>query len=139
MNGDGEKAFLGVGWSFPVALDAQGEIASAVHEQDVHQAIRIILATNHDERVMLPDFGANLQAMVFEPVNTTTLSLVQHYVERALVEWEPRIDVLAVRVTNDVDNPGSGRLLVEIDYRVRATNSFYNMVYPFYLIEGAPT
>ncbi|MGE5141158.1 MAG: GPW/gp25 family protein [Rudaea sp.] len=139
MNGDGEKAFLGVGWSFPVALDAQGEIASAVHEEDVHQAIRIILGTNHDERVMLPDFGANLQAMVFEPVNTTTLSLVQHYVERGLVEWEPRIDVLAVRVTNDIDNPGSGRLLVEIDYRVRATNSFYNMVYPFYLIEGAPT
>ena len=71
-------------------------------------------------------------------MSTTTLALTQHYVERALIEWEPRIDVLAVRVGFDRD-PALGRLLIEIDYRVRATNTFYNLVYPFYLLEGAPT
>lgn len=138
MNGDNEKAFLGAGWAFPVSFDAQGEIQSALYEEDVRQALRVILGTNYGERAMRPDFGANLNAMLFEPMNTTTLSLVQHYVERALVEWEPRIDVLGVRVGID-DDPQRGRLLIEIDYRVRATNTFYNLVYPFYLLEGAPT
>jgi phage baseplate assembly protein W len=87
----------------------------AAYEEDVRQAIRIILGTSHGERVMRPDFGASLRALLFEPLSATTLSLAQHYVERALVEWEPRIDVLGVR----------------------ATNTFYNLVYPFYLLEGA--
>lgn len=139
MNGANEKAFLGVGWAFPVAQDPQGEMQMAAYEEDVRQAIRIILSTNPGERLMRPDFGAGLRALLFEPMNTTTLSLVQHHVERALVEWEPRIDVLEVRVKFDKDDPARGRLLVEIDYRVRATNAFYNLVYPFYLLEGAPT
>ncbi len=138
MNGD-EKAFLGLGWAFPVARTPQGEVEMAAHEEDVRQAIRIILGTNHGERVMRPDFGAGLQAMLFEPMTATTLALVEHTVQRALVEWEPRIDLEKVRVSFDKDDPAQGRLLVEIEYRVRATNTFYNLVYPFYLLEGTPT
>jgi phage baseplate assembly protein W len=136
MNGTSNKAFLGLGWAFPVARDSQGDIQIAAYEEDVRQAIRIILSTNLGERVMRPDFGAGLRALLFEPMNTTTLSLAQHHVERALTEWEPRIDVLGVRVMFDKDDPSRGRLLIDIDYRVRATNTFYNLVYPFYLLEG---
>jgi phage baseplate assembly protein W len=134
-----EKAFLGQGWAFPVALTRRGEVRVAVHDEDVQQAILLILSTNLGERVMQPDFGSGLRATVFEPMSTTTLSLVQHHVERALVEWEPRIDLMAVRVKPDRGDPSQGRLLVEVDYRVRATNAFYNLVYPFYLLEGRPT
>ena len=108
----------------------------AAYEEDVRQAIRIILATNRGERAMRPDFGADLQALVFEPLNATTLSLIRHRVEQALVLWEPRIDVEEVRA--EADRPELGRVKVEIDYRVRATNTFYNLVYPFYLLEGEP-
>lgn len=139
MSDESEKAFLGIGWAFPMSLNAQGEIASAAYEEDVREAVRLVLGTDYGERVMVPDFGANLHAMLFEPMNTTTLALVQHHVERALIEWEPRIDVLDVRVMIDQGAPTRGRLLIEIDYRVRATNTFYNLVYPFYLLEGAPT
>lgn len=139
MDGDDPKAFLGLGWAFPVGADPRGDVALAVYEDDVRQAIRLILSTNRGERVMRPDFGAGLNALLFEPMSTTTLSLAQHYTERALTEWEPRIDVLDVRVKIDQDNPALGRLLIEIDYRIRATNSFYNLVYPFYLLEGTPT
>lgn len=139
MDTSDEQAFLGVGWSFPVALDPQDEIQVVAHEEDVRQAIRIILSTNPGERVMRPDFGAGLNELVFEPLNTTTLSLTQHRVEQALVTWEPRIDVVSVQVSPDQDNPSLGRLLIDIAYRVRATNTFYNLVYPFYLLEGAPS
>jgi uncharacterized protein len=136
MQGD-EKAFLGQGWSFPLSFTPAGEIQMAAHEEDVRQAIRLILTTSFGERVMRPDFGAGLRSVLFEPLSTTTMSLVQHHVERALVEWEPRIDLLEVHV--DADNASFGRLLISLNYRVRATNAFYNLVYPFYLLEGAPT
>jgi len=131
---DKNKAFLGQGWNFPIQTRDEGEVSMALHEEDIRQAIRIILGTNHGERVMRPDFGAGLQAMVFQPVNTTTMSMVRHRVEEALIRWEPRIDNIGVTVTAE---SAQGRLMIDISYRVRATNTFYNLVYPFYLMEGS--
>ncbi|MGH7575761.1 MAG: GPW/gp25 family protein [Longimicrobiales bacterium] len=126
-------AFLGTGWAFPPAAEPGGAVASVSDDEDIRQAVRIILATDHGERVMRPDFGANLGALVFEPIRTTTISLVRHQVEQALILWEPRIDSVTVEVTAD---PPAGRLMIEVRYRVRSTNTFYNLVYPFYLAEG---
>lgn len=107
----------------------------ARYEEDVHQAIRIILGTDRGERLMRPDFGAGLNAFVFEPLNQTTCQLVKTRVEESLVEWEPRIDVERITV-----RPGGERnqLLIDITYRVRGTNTLQNLVYPFYLLEGTP-
>lgn len=130
------KAFLGVGWAFPFGLAADGEAATARHEQDVEQAILIILGTNPGERVMRPEFGAGLEEFLFEPISAGTLERVRRRVEEALIDFEPRIDVLRVEV-----RPGGtpvARLDVAIDYRVRATNTLHNLVYPFYYQEGAP-
>jgi phage baseplate assembly protein W len=131
----GSKAFLGVGWSFPVGIDNSGAIAEAEYETDIEQSMRIILDTEPGERVMRPDFGAGLRGFVFEPINTTTIALVQYRVQNALVLWEPRIDSVTVAVTA---NPPLGLLQVAIAYRIRTTNTFYNMVYPFYVQEGQP-
>jgi phage baseplate assembly protein W len=128
------RAFLGHGWTFPPGTAADGEVALSAYDDDVHEAVRIVLATNPGERVMRPDFGAGLRALLFEPMTATTASLARHRVERALIQWEPRIDVLDVRARPE---PGaSAHLTVEVDYRVRATNTFYNLVYPFHLLEG---
>jgi phage baseplate assembly protein W len=130
---DPAKAFLGIGWSFPVAPDAAAQdVARVEYEEDIRQAIRIILETSPGERVMRPDFGSGLRAMVFEPLNYTTLALVKQRVEQALVVWEPRIDVREVTISGAARN----RLDIDIRYEVRATNTFYNLVYPFYLQEG---
>lgn len=127
------KAFLGRGWNFPVAVDATGAIAEAAYEVDIEQSVRIILGTEPGERVMRPDFGAGLRGLVFEPINTTTMALVQYRVQNALVLWEPRIDSVTVVVSAD---PPRGKLQVDISYRIRTTNTFYNLVYPFYVQEG---
>jgi phage baseplate assembly protein W len=128
-----DKAFLGKGWAFPVQLDQNDEVTLAAFEEDIRQAIHIILGTAQGERVMRPDFGAGLHALVFEPINTTTMALVRHRVEEALITWEPRIDNITVQVRAE---PTRGRLMIDIHYRVRATNIFYNLVYPFYLLEA---
>jgi uncharacterized protein len=122
---------------YPLGFSGLGRTRECSHDEHLRDLIEQVLFTSPGERVMRPDFGAGLRALVFEPMSTTTLSLVQHQVERALIEWEPRIDLQAVRVTDD--DRARGRLTVEIDYRVRATNAFYNLVYPFYLIQGSPT
>ena len=134
---DPAKRFLGVGWAFPPHVEADGSTAVAVYEEDVHQAVRIILGTNPGERVMRPDFGAGLKAFVFEPINSSTLARIRKQVEESLITWEPRIDVLQVSATPDSAQPA--RLLIEVDYRVRATNAVQNLVYPFYLQEGTAT
>jgi phage baseplate assembly protein W len=131
-----DKAFLGKGWAFPIRLDESGEVAISAYEEDVREAVRIILGTVQGERVMRPDFGAGLHALVFEPLNKTTMALVRHRVEEALIIWEPRIDNITVQITAE---PTQGRLLIDIRYRVRDTNAFYNLVYPFYLLEGERT
>ena len=127
-------SFLGTGWSFPIALGADGEIAMVAGDEDVHQAIRIVLGTVLGERAMRPAYGAGLDALVFEPLNTSTIALARHRVEEALIRYEPRIDVLSV--TAEPAAAPAGRLDISIDYRVRATNTFYNLVYPFYLVES---
>ena len=127
------KAFLGRGWAFPVAVDTHGAISMAEYEEDIRQAIHIILGTNLGERVMRPDFGAGLRALLFEPINTSTMALARHCVEQALILWEPRIDSVGVEVRPE---PKRGRLNIEVRYRVRSTNTFYNLVYPFYVQEG---
>ena len=128
--------FLGTGWAFPVGIEPAGGIALASDADDIRQAIGIILGTSPGERVMRPDFGAGLYSLVFEPINTTTMALAKHHVEQALIRWEPRIDTITVTVSEEAR---LGRLLIDIGYRVRATNVFYNLVYPFYVMEGGRT
>ena len=123
--------FLGSGWAFPIRVDHTGAIVPATAEDAVRQAIWMVLATAPAERVMRPTFGAGLSDLVFAPNTPTTAGLVASGVRSALVEEEPRIDVLDVAVTADPAEPT--RLLVEVDYSVRATNSRFNLVYPFYL------
>src|SRR5262249_60148667 len=97
------------------------DVASAVYEEDIRQAVRIILETNQGERVMRPDFGAGLRSLVFEPINTTTMALVKNRVEQALITWEPRIDLQEVKVA--ADGAVRNKLNNRIKYRGRTTKT----------------
>lgn len=126
--------FLGKGWSFPVALTDDGGIEISPGEKSIQEAIWIILATSPGERVMRPDFGCGIHRLVFALNDAATIGRVAQEVRVALILWEPRIDVL------DVDTEVKGRgevLLINIHYRVRSTNNFFNLVYPFYLTVGS--
>lgn len=126
---------LGKGWRYPVQLDDQNEIALAAGEEDIQQAIWIILSTALGERLMRPDFGCGIHDLVFAPNNTGTAGMARFYVEDALMRWEPRIDLEEVEVQADPTEPEL--LLISVSYQVRTTDSRYNLVYPFYLTRGA--
>lgn len=126
--------FLGVGWRFPVGTDEASRIALSSFEDSVRESILLILRTARGERVMRPDFGCDIHALLFAKNDMTTAGLAAFHVERALSRWEPRIEL--VRVEAAPDQAVGNRLLVQIQYRVISTNTVFNLVYPFYLTEG---
>ncbi len=128
------REFLGQGWKFPIRVNARGGLSFSSHEQNIEEAIWIVLSTAKGERVMLPDFGCGIHDYVFAPNTPATRGSIAYEVQKSLAEYEPRIDVDSVRVESF---PGSeNQLLVYVDYRVRSTNSKRNLVYPFFLTEA---
>ena len=124
-------SFLGAGWKLPVSVDERGQIALSAADESIREAIWIILATARGERKMRPDFGCGIHDLVFATNSAETAGRVATDVRESLLLWEPRIDLENVDVRSDPEEPG--RLLIQIEYRVRSTNSRFNLVYPFYL------
>jgi phage baseplate assembly protein W len=128
------KKFLGNGFTFPPRVAPNGAMTYSAGEENVREAIWILLGTSRGERQMLPRYGCGIQNLVFAPNDQATWGSVQHLVNDALVEWEPRIDVLGVTVS-EADGE-ENTLLIRVDYRIRSNNAFGNLVYPFYITEG---
>jgi phage baseplate assembly protein W len=129
--------FLGKGWQFPIQRDESEErFAVAAYEESIRQAIRIILSTALGERVMRPDFGCAIHELVFAPNSAATRGMAEHHVSEALLQWEPRIEVLDVKAV--ASGGQDEELLIGVYYRVRMTDSRFNLVYPFYLNRGTP-
>ena len=126
--------FLGTGWSFPVGTDERGDVELSSADEDIKESIRIILGTAKGERLMRPEFGCDIHKHVFSAATPATLNLIESSVREALVRWEPRIDIESVEARTDDEEPT--KVLIEIEYQVRTTNSLSNMVYPFYITEG---
>lgn len=131
---DQTKNFLGSGWKFPPRLDSRGRIELVHQEQDVEEAIRMILMTRPGERPMRPEFGCRIHELAFDPNDAATAGLARRYVQEALLRWEPRIQVLNVLASPDNRNPD--RLLLDIDYKLITTQDRRNLVFPFYVIPG---
>lgn len=125
--------FLGRGWKFQVSVE-DGEIASSEGEDSIKESIKIILGTAKGERVMRPDFGCDINEIVFAPINTSTGTLIDFHIREALLIWEPRIDLLNVHVSPDENE--KNKLVINIEYMVKASNTKSNLVYPFYLESG---
>jgi Bacteriophage baseplate protein W len=89
------KPFLGVGWSFPLEARASA-LKLAEYEESVRQSIWIVLGTAKGERAMRPSFGCGIYDLVFERNSAATGGRVGQEVRNALLDFEPRIDVLDI-------------------------------------------
>ena len=124
--------FIGRGWAFPVRTGPTGGIALVIGEQEIEEAIRLIIGTAYGERPMRPEFGCAIHDFVFSPVNGSTAGRIGYEVRRSLERWEPRIDIEDVEVTTDVTDAST--VYIDIRYIIRATNDPRNLVFPFYVI-----
>lgn len=128
-------SFLGTGWSFPPRFEKRTKrVAMVSEEDDIRESLIILLSTRPGERVMNPLYGCNLDDLIFAPLNLTLKTYVANLIDTAILYFEPRIDLEKVEISEN--NDLEGELLIEIDYKIRSTNTRRNLVYPFYRGEG---
>src|SRR4051812_42944823 len=124
--------FVGAGWAFPMGVDARGGIALARREQELEQAMRLILATYPGERPMRPEFGSRLRDYIFRSATVDTAAELSNEVRKALLRWEPRVNIQYVDVK--VDPVERNKLYIDVSYQVKHENDKRNLVFPFYTI-----
>lgn len=128
--------FLGKGWSFPPTFNAQSKTVEITEKEiDINRSLQILLTTTAGERVMQPKYGCNMEELLFEPLNTSTKTIIIDKIKTAILYFEPRIDAKSIFL--NTQNELEGEVLVEIEYEVRATNSRFNFVFPYYKKEGS--
>ncbi|MEG1972827.1 MAG: GPW/gp25 family protein [Oscillospiraceae bacterium] len=127
--------FLGRGFSFPPCVDPiTGRFKTVSADEDIRQAICLIIMTRKNERAMLPEFGCNVQNFIFALPDLEAAHMACSEIEDALIRWEPRI----INVVVDLDDSEiqEGKVFFDISYTVRDTNNPNNLVFPYYLYEG---
>lgn len=123
-------SFLGTGWSFPPEFVMEtGEVVMTADEEDIQSSLKILFGTAIGERFFNPKYGLDMQEMLFEPMSTTMRTYLKDRVKIAILIYEPRIDLLSLDL--DTTAQDVGKISIIMEYEVRATNSRYNLVYPF--------
>jgi phage baseplate assembly protein W len=128
------KSFLGTGWGFPPTFDAATGVGMISDEEDIRSSLEILLSTRPGERVMQPRYGCNLDELLFEPLTTTFKTYLKDLISTAILYFEPRIDVNKIDL--DETDEVEGKVIISIEYTIRATNSRFNFVFPYYKTEG---
>ncbi len=129
------NSFLGTGWSFPPQFNkTTGEVSMTSDAEDIRKSLHILLTTRLGERIMLPGYGCDLEELLFRPLDLTLKTYVVERLRTAILYHEPRIEVKKIDISES--DPLEGKLLVQLDYIIRSTNSRMNMVFPFYRKEG---
>lgn len=128
-------AFIGRGWAFPPTFRKETcSVDMLEGKDDIQNSIEILLSTALGERIMRPDFGLNLERILFSPLDATLQAIVLDLVEKAILIHEPRVLLNNVSIEGV---PEEGLLRVLIDYTVAGTNRRGNFVFPFYREEGS--
>ena len=130
------KSFLGTGWGFPIEFEKKpsSTVRMVSLEADIAESLRILLGTRPGERVMRPQYGINLEDMLFEPVNENLKTYIKELITRAILYYEPRIDLLKINIISE--DILEGKFKIELEYSIRITNSRFNFVYDYYLREA---
>ena len=129
--------FLGTGWAFPPSFSTGGGAVQMVaNEEDIHQSLMILFATRPGERAMQELYGCSLADWQFSEIDHGLVSQLTSAIHDAVLFHEPRVTLLDVDV--NPDPAAAGVLLIQLSYSVTATNTRFNMVFPFYRNEASP-
>lgn len=128
-------SFLGTGWSFPpVFMLETGSMVMTSDEEDIEASLKILFGTALGERFLNPKYGLDMQGFVFEPLSVTLQTFLKDQIKIAILLYEPRVNPLVIEL--DTSAQYEGKISIILEYEVRATNSRYNLVYPFYLTDS---
>jgi phage baseplate assembly protein W len=130
-----KQTFLGTGWSFPPTFSREFYgVEMTADLEDIKRSFDILFSTAVGERVMQPRYGCNLEPFIFEPMNTSTETMMEKIIKDAVTLNEPRVIVDRVDFNRNYE---AGKIEIKlVDFRVITTNTRYNYVYPYYIVEA---
>lgn len=129
-----DNALVGSGWRFPILPDGNGVLRYSNGNENVAQSLRLLLMTSLGERLMRPDFGCAVPRLVFAPGTVQFINLLETTVREAVIEWEPRVEL--VDVIAELDSEDATHATIDVSYLIRRTNTKQNLVFPFYLAQA---
>jgi len=129
-----DKSFLGRGWSFPPTFlpEDKGGLVMVSAEKDISQSLEILMGTSLGERILLPE--CDLLSYLFEPITVSKMNYLQELVRTAIVNYETRINLEEVLI--DRSDYLDGIIKIKLEYSVPMTNTRFNLVFPYYKVEG---
>jgi phage baseplate assembly protein W len=130
------KSFLGTGWAFPPTFhdDRLTGVEMVKDAHDIKESLVILLNTNLGERIMLPEYGSDLQNYLFDLISNSKLHFLKNVIRTAILKFEPRITVNDIII--DQKDYQEGIIRVIIKYTVKSNNTRFNLVFPYYKMEG---
>ena len=130
-----ENIFLGKGWKFPPAFSSTIRSVNMVsNEENIYNSLKVLISTLPQERIMQPKYGCNLQDFLFEPLDLSTAKRMTDRIEQSIIQFEPRVRILKIDTEDLIFEQGT--INIHVHYEIKATNSRYNLVFPFYVEEG---
>lgn len=126
-----KKEYLGCGIKFPIEVNrATGRFCMSRGEESVREAVYTILMTQKGERFVRPEFGSRILSYTFMDVSDTRIHMMAKELKDTIEEQEPRVSQVEVEAEPRLEK---GCLILHVSYRIRATNTRDNLVFPFYL------
>ncbi len=112
-----EQVYSDIDLSF--AKKSNGDIFKKTEAAAVKQAVKTLIQTNFGERPFNYYFGANIRALLFEPVTPDTIAEIDINIRLAIQNFEPRAELLDVRVLDEIDK---NSVNVSVRFKVISTN-----------------
>ena len=133
MKNNSDKSFLGTGWGFPPTFHVEG-VKMVSDSTDIAQSLEILMSTSLGERIMLPNYGCDLRSYLFDSISNSKIYFLKELVSTAIIKYEPRVSLNEVMI--DITGYQDGLIKIQIDYTVQTSNTRFNLVFPYYRVEG---
>lgn len=131
-----DQSFLGTGWSFPPTFEKSINpgVVMVSDEEDIIQSLEILMTTNPGERIMVPEYGCDIQSFLFDSISTSKIHFLKELIRTAILKYEPRIELNEIHI--DASEYLEGIVKIGLDYRIEQSNTRFNLVFPYYKVEG---
>ena len=84
----GNRKVKGFGRDIKVAYDLNA----------IKNSIVNLFNTTQGDRILLPDYGCNLRAFIFEPISKSTADEIGRTISRSIQMWEPRVTLISMNI-----------------------------------------
>ena len=85
---------------------ATSDVSKKIGDEAIKRSIRNLIFTNHYERPFQSYIGSNIRRLLFDNASPITASLLKDAIAEVINNFEPRVRLTDVTVTDDSDNNG---------------------------------